>query len=733
MNKNICDNLLIELFCEELPPKNLKNLSEYFGKSIFAGLEKADLLTKESKLINYATPRRLSVKISSVLEQKEDFWIEKKGPAVSLSFDEKGNPSKALIGFAKSCGVEVSELIKVPDENNSNREVMSAKVFVSGTKISEQIVEILNQAIKSLPVAKNMRWGSLKESFVRPVHKIVLMFGSEVIIFSRWNINSGNQSAGHRFLGKAQINIDSADTYEQQLLAEGSIIASFNKRQEKIIDELNRIGNTNGNTWGNPQLNQNLLDEVTALCEFPHILIGEFSSEFLKVPQEALIVSMTQHQKYFPIFDKNGKITANFLMVANIIPAKDKSEIIVKGNERVLRARLSDAKFFYENDCKTKLEDRVTELNKVTYLQDLEISVGNNVCHNPQTDNTNNNLSYNNFKVGGSQGERVKRIIKIAKIIADNLYLNDSKISTDVELSAKLAKADLVSGLVGEFPELQGIAGYYYAINQGLNTDVATAIREHYLPKFSGDILPKTKIGQVVALADKLESIAGIFGIGKIPTGDKDPFGLRRQALGIIRILIEEKIPLDLSIIYGNFSEIFSQTAWKNCQNEVHNFIIERLRNYLKENYPSNLVESVVANNPTYFADIVTRITALKLFLEKPSANSLIVIGKRIRNIIKNQNESNKNINDKLIAEPAEKNLYALIKKHEQNMQEKLAQEKFNENLDLAITFEEPLAKFFDEVIVMTEDINIRNNRLAILQNLDYLINGVGKISEIVI
>jgi len=710
MNSNSnSSTLLVEILTEELPPKNLFNLANHFGNSIFNDLKKYGLLLTDSQLTNFATPRRLALVINNVLANQEDYWINKKGPAIINAYDQNHQPTKALLGFAKSCNLEIDQLGKMKD---GDREIISAKILIKGDTIDKQIKDILENAINALPISKKMRWQNIKDSFVRPVHNITILFGDRIINFEKWNIKSDRITQGHRFLGKKNINILNANSYQNQLEDEGKVIPSFDKRQQIIIEQLDLAAKKINYVWIR---NQQLLDEVTALTEYPVVLAGEFTEEFLKIPAEALIVTMTSHQKYFPVVDKNQKIINRFLVVANIEPAKDNPENIVKGNERVLKARLSDAQFFYENDCKIKLIDRIELLEKVTYLNELNL--------NQKAEK----------KVGGSQAERVNRIVEISKLISQALASQNRQLLQDVILCSKLAKADLVSEIVGEFPELQGIAGSYYALAQGINSHVALAIREHYQPKFSGDNLPETQIGQIVALSDKLETIFSIFGVGKIPTGEKDPYALRRQALGIIRILFEKKLPLDLQIIYQNISDIFANTTWNSCEDEVHNYLLDRLRYYLRDNnFKVSLIESVITSSPTRFDDLFQRLQALKEFINKPEAESLITIGKRIRNILKSVSQLPQ-IDESLFIENSERDLYQCFQKNQNIMIENFNKGDFLKYLQVAISFETPLANFFDQVMVMVENSKLRNNRLSLLNQINQLINKVGNISELVI
>lgn len=705
--------LLIELLTEELPPKNLLALSKSFTDSIVAGLVSAGLCAVDAEVKSYATPRRLGLKVRDVLATQIDRVVEKKGPSVASAYDADGKPTKALIGFATGAGVDVNSLEKVMD---GKREVVMARVQQKGQTLAELLPAMLDQAIKALPVAKSMRWADLNESFVRPVHRITLLFGHYVLHYSRFGITSDRLTQGHRFLGKKDISIPHADDYESLMAGEGAVIADFSERREKILMLLDRAVK-NGNGSDRWQASPALVDEVTALTENPTVIEGSFETHFLQVPQEALIVSMTQHQKYFPVVNADGKITSRFLLVANMPPAESSPHTIRHGNERVLRARLSDAQFFYDTDRKVTLANRGKGLAQVTHLQALTGKDG----------------------LGASLADRVRRITLIAENIAPLLGVDVNA----VRRAAALCKNDLLTGLVGEFPELQGIAGEYYARHDGESADVALAIREHYAPRFSGDVLPSSPIGQVLALADKCEGIASMFGINRAPTGDKDPFALRRAALGMIRMMVELALPLDIALIFANLPKVFAHTAWQERHEGgetialMLGFMQDRLRQYLRDQgHEISLVDAVLAHSPSRFENVLARLSALALFVKTPQAPTLIAMGKRIRNILKQQSDVVKNLsslNKELLPESmaSEKNLFQAVMALQLHINEVRSKQDFSGILNACAPLAEALAKFFDEVMVMDENINLCHQRLALLKLLDQQLNVVGDLGEI--
>jgi glycyl-tRNA synthetase beta chain len=678
--------VLIELFTEELPPKVLEKLGASFAKNIFDQLAKQQFVAADVKFTEFATPRRLGVSIPNVLAVQPQQHIERKGPAVASAYKD-GAPTPALTGFAKSCGVEISALEKMSD---GKQDVFVFRQTKPGANLDTILAGVVEAALKQLPAPKLMRWGNSDVQFMRPVHGLIMMHGSRVIPGEVLELKSGNTTYGHRFLSSGAIIIPSAEQYETTLENKGSVIASFAKRRNKIAAQLK------------PHLAQEadgvLLDEVTALVESPAVYVGTFDPAFLAVPQECLILSMKQHQKYFPITDASGKLQPRFALVSNV-PTITPQEII-HGNERVLRARLSDAQFFYQQDKKTKLADRVEKLGNVVYHNKL-----------------------------GSQLQRVQRLQKLAGEIARKLKAD----AAQAERAAYLCKADLLTDMVGEFPELQGIMGRYYALNDGEPASVADAIQNHYLPKGGGDNLPQDKIAISVALAEKLDTLTGIYGIGLVPTGDKDPFGLRRAALGVLRILIENKLPLDvnelLQLAKGTF---VSNVLADNITLDLHGFMLERLKNYLREkDFAPDEIDAVVSQNPTRMDGVLPRIEAVRAFRALPESASLAAANKRIRNILKKTEANNGVINASLMADAAEKNLFSAMQKLSPQVSAHMQNQHYTGALKELAGVRGEVDKFFDDVMVMHDDIAVRNNRIALLRELDGLMNQVADISKL--
>ena len=546
------DALLIELLTEELPPKALKNLSQHFAATISQGLFDARLIDNAENHTAFATPRRLAVLVPNVKGVQPDIQVVKKGPSVANAL-QNGEPTKALQGFMRSCGAELSALKVV---NDGKQDVYAFEYTQHGKSLAELLGEILQTAVKKLPIPKVMRWGSSTHTFVRPVHNLLVLHGNQTLPVSVLGLDSGNTTLGHRFLSSGEIIINHADEYEKTLLEQGSVIASFNQRKQNIQAALNQLADKHN---ASVAADDSLLEEVTALVEYPIVLQGEFEQHFLGVPQECLILTMQQNQKYFPLLDANGKLTHRFLMVSNMKAANP--EHIIKGNERVLRARLSDAQFFFEQDKKRTLESRLPKLTHVVYHNQL-----------------------------GSQAERIVRLIDISVYVA-------GQIGADVAQTlraAELCKADLVSEMVGEFPELQGIMGHYYALNDGLDNTVALAIEEHYLPRFAGDRLPESLVGTAVALSDKLETLVGIWGIGLKPTGDKDPYGLRRNALGVLRMAMKHNLTVS-DLVQIAFDTFEKGKLADTTVAEILEFMDARLSIMLQNDYAHDEVAAVLA------------------------------------------------------------------------------------------------------------------------------------------
>jgi glycyl-tRNA synthetase beta chain len=707
------DALLIELLTEELPPRSLKSLAGAFGSNLYDYLSGEGLIPVQATEIEvFATPRRIAAIFPNVLDKQEDRPVHKWGPNVAAGIGPDGKPSKALEGFARSCGVPIDRLQRESDGKAERYLYVSMK---AGEPLEHLLADLVGKAIKVLPVSKLMRWGDHQTEFVRPVHGLIMLHGQKVIPGEVLGQSSSNRTRGHRFLSAGALTIDRAQDYGAKLEAKGHVIAGFDKRRDQIAVSLEAQAVGHNAIWfGHRNLSagealkllpgeraelSDLLDEVTALVEWPAVYEGSFDKEFLTVPQECLILSMQQHQKYFPLLDKNtGKLRYQFLIVSNL--ETDDPKNIVKGNERVLRARLSDAKFFYDQDRKTRLADRVERLGNVVYHNKL-----------------------------GSQLERVQRIRKLASSIAEKLGADVEK----TERAAWLLKADLLTDMVGEFPELQGTMGRYYALHDSEDSLVARAIEEHYLPRISGDKLPEDNIGCAVALADKLDTLVGIYGIGLVPTGDKDPFGLRRQALGVLRILSEKSLPLDLVELLGLAKLPFAPgVLHDSVAVDLHGFMLERLRSYLRERgFAQDEIEAVVSQNPTRIDQVVPRLEAVQVFRAMPEAESLASANKRIRNILKKTTVTQTVPDSAVLREPAEKDLFAATSRLTPTISSLWESRDYTEALRQLAGVRREVDTFFDQVMVMTDETVIRNNRLALLSQLERLMNQVADISKL--
>jgi glycyl-tRNA synthetase beta chain len=683
--------LLIELLTEELPPKALARLGRAFGEALTADLAHDDLLGNENKMRWFATPRRLAVQITHVRETAPDKAVEVQGPSVKAGFDPKGNATAALQGFARKNGVAVDAL--------EQRDTPKGKFFVyraltTGTRLETNLDLKVADALKALPIPKLMRWGAGDAEFVRPVHGLVMMHGSRVVSGKVLGLQSTNTTRGHRFLSENPIVIEHADDYERVLRTKGSVIADFGSRRTDI-----EVGLARAATAGARPVHDNgLLDEVTALVEAPSVYEGTFNPEFLEVPQECLVLSMKQHQKYFPLVDPTGKLLPRFLLVSNL--QTDRADNIVHGNERVLRARLSDAKFFYDQDRKVRLEERVPRLAHVVYHNRL-----------------------------GTQLERVERIQRLAGRYARSLE-TDTLLA---ERAAWLAKADLLTDMVGEFPELQGTMGRYYALHDGEPQLVADAIESHYRPRHAGDALPESKVACAVALADKLESLAGLFGVGQQPTGDKDPYALRRQALGVIRILSERDLPLRLSASVEDAFSVFEAVAGvKPAAAELVAFFFDRMRGYFAEaGYSASEVDAVLAVSPDRVDLIRKQLTAVNMFNSLPEAPSLAAANKRIGNILKKAGRVLPDFRTDLLIEAPEKTLAAEFAAARIKADQHFAAQDYAGMLQTLAALKGPVDAFFEGVMVMTDDARLRDNRVALLAQLRDTMNRVADISRL--
>ncbi len=678
-------DLLFELGTEELPPKALKALSDALATNIKANLEANDL--EFTKIENFATPRRLAVIVRELSSSQPDKNVERLGPAVAAAYDADGNAKPAAIGFAKSCGVEVEQLQKIETDKG---ERLGFTIAQKGKALSELVEDIINGALKKLPIPKAMRWGDRNEQFIRPVHWAVLIYGNEVLKASVVGVETNNSSLGHRFMAPEAITFNSASDYVEKLES-SKVIVDYNKRKAMVKSQVEAEAAKLG---GAAQISESLLDEVSSLVEWPVALTGRFDDEFLAVPSECLISSMAEHQKYFHVLDKEGNLLPNFITVANIESSNPQS--IIGGNEKVIRPRLADAKFFFETDKKVKLESHQEHLKKVVFQKDL-----------------------------GSVQDKAERIAKIAKAIAPKLGADEAQ----AERAGLLSKCDLTTNMVGEFDKLQGIMGTYYAEHDGENENVAVAMTEQYLPKFSGDKLAKNPVGQAVAIADRIDTLVGIFGIGQIPKGSKDPFALRRSAIGLIRTLVENNISIDLkdliNIATNNFGNKLSN---KDVENNVFEFVLERFKAwYLEAGVDANTINAVLALKPTTPTDFDSRIKAVQFFQTLQEAESLSAANKRVKNILaKADIEIPNEIESALLIEDEEKSLADKIESSSLGMSK---MESYQDKLAHLASLRDDVDAFFDKVMVNAEDTKIKLNRLAMLKKLQSLFGSVADIS----
>lgn len=693
--------LLVELLTEELPPKALSRLGDAFATAMFNGLSLRALLDEGASFTAYATPRRLAVSIQGVRTSSPDKQIREKVLPVSVALDKEGQPAapltKKLAALAAQAGRESIALSELERASDGKAESFFFTYTAPGQTLASGLQVTLEESIAKLPIPKLMSYQRPSGDtvhFVRPVHGLIAMLDDKVVPLSILGLQSSQATLGHRFLSrKPSLTITSANRYAEILEEEGRVIASYEIRKEKIRAALqSKAGNDH------ILMPEALLDEVSALVEWPVVYECRFDEAFLSVPQECLILTMQTNQKYFAVTDASGKLRSRFLIVSNLETIDPQH--IIGGNERVVRPRLSDAKFFFEQDKKKKLFDRVAGLSSVVYHNKL-----------------------------GSQAQRNERVVAIATSIAESL-------GADIALAkraAQLSKADLLTDMVGEFPELQGIMGTYYARHDGEPDEVAAAIGEHYQPRFAGDALPATRSGTVVAMADKLETLVGIWGIGLAPTGDKDPFALRRHALGILRMLVEQKLPLSLShLLRQAASQFTGNPQFTDPVADVQAFVYDRLRGLLRERgHAQDAVEAVVAQLPDRLDDILERLDAVKIFSALPEAASLAAANKRISNILKKNEGVHGEVQPKLLAEPAEQTLYGAMTETRQAVDQAFAKADFSATLKALAALRDDVDAFFNEVMVMAEDQALRTNRLALLQSLHAMMNRVADISRL--
>ena len=685
--------LLVELLTEELPPKSLLKLANAFRDALITDLEKDGYLPSTSTVRVFATPRRLAVLIDGVVERAPDTEVLVKGPSIKAGLDPNGKPTGALLGFAKKRGVAVEALERISD---GKQEVFAHRDMAKGGLLDTNLELKVEAALKNLPVAKMMRWGSGEAEFVRPVHGLVMLHGDRIVPGRVLGIESGRTTRGHRFMGKGEIALANSGEYETRLAAEGRVIADFAARRAEIERLLLAAAGAQGAGLGEYG---DLLEEVTALVEHPSVYVGAFDPAFLDVPQECLILTMRQNQKYFPLFDAAGRLVPKFLVVSNMQVTDPRH--IVDGNQRVVRPRLEDARFFYNQDRRQRLEERVPRLGRMVYHNKL-----------------------------GSQLERVERIQLLAGAIARQLGAD----AGHAERAAWLSKADLLTGMVGEFPELQGVMGRYYACHDGESPQVADAIEAHYRPRYAGDTLPAGLVAASVALADKLDTLVGIFGIGLAPSGDKDPFALRRHALGVVRILAELGLPLELDALIKLTRDQFRNTKIADgVAADTFVFVLERLRGYLRElGYTANEIEAVVSLLPKRIDQVRPRLDAVRAFAKLPEAESLAAANKRIRNILHKSAPAGDGIfRESRLAAAEEKTLYDAFTRIDKAASAHLGEGRYAEALASLAALKTPVDAFFDGVMVNVEDTELRNNRLLLLTQLNAAMNRVADISKL--
>ncbi|MFN3234847.1 MAG: glycine--tRNA ligase subunit beta [Gammaproteobacteria bacterium] len=686
-------DFLVEIQTEELPPKMLRGLSIAFEKYLVHGLHGAHLIFEESRC--FAAPRRLAVYVKKLSAHQPNQTQERKGPAVQAAYDDKGKPLPAAVGFAKSCGVEIDDLTTIKTDKG---EWLYYKKQIPGKQTPDLLLDIVKRALDQLPIKRRMRWGSHQESFVRPVHSVVMMFDSKVIEGRLFDITIDEITYGHRFLSRGHIALRSPAAYEEQLENEGFVIVDFEKRKALIRDQIESLLREKWEGEFKAVVDEDLLDEVTSLVEWPVAMVGEFDKKFLKVPKECLVSAMQDHQKSFPVVDDKQALQPYFIFISNIV--SEKPEEVVKGNEYVMRARLSDAAFFYEMDCKAPLVECVEKLRSITDQEKL-----------------------------GSLYDKTKRLQAIAKNIAPLVNANKK----NAERAAFLCKADLVTDMVGEFPELQGIMGSYLAKRDGEDDAVAEAIREHYLPRFSGDILPESDEGLALTLADRLDTLVGLYALHGAPTGDKDPFGLRRAALGVIRVLIEKSLSLRLSELITIAMAVFPEKLIKpSLGDEIKSFCIDRFRSYAFDQAMTpdvfTAVEHLGIDAP--FSAFM-RMQAVKHFKTLPEAQALAAANKRVSNILVKQASDFKesHIDKKLFETDIEKALASAIAEKEKSIQPLLSDGDYQEALISLATLRSDVDAFFDQVMVMVEDDKVRKNRLGLLLQLRQLFLQVADIA----
>ncbi|MGR6660577.1 glycine--tRNA ligase subunit beta [Avibacterium paragallinarum] len=679
---------LAEIGTEELPPKALKKLAVAFKDNVEQELTQASLAFDAVEW--FASPRRLAVKVLGVAEGQPSKEVEKRGPAVAAAFDAEGKPTKAAEGWARGCGISVDQAERLVTDKG---EWLIHRAVIEGQPTKNLLLGIISNALAKLPIPKTMRWGDKSEQFVRPVHTVTLLFGDELIEGEILGVASGKTIRGHRFLGEQEFNIDNADQYPEILEQKGSVIADFERRKAIILENSQQKATALG---GVADIEESLLDEVTALVEFPNVLTAKFEERFLAVPAEALVYTMKGDQKYFPIYDKNGKLLPHFIFVSNINPQDPTA--IIEGNEKVVRPRLTDAEFFFKTDLKQRLEDNLPRLKTVLFQQQL-----------------------------GTLFDKTKRIEKLSGEIAAQIGADVAK----AERAGLLSKCDLMTNMVFEFTDTQGVMGMHYARHDGEDEEVAVALNEQYMPRFAGDELPHSLVACAVALADKLDTLTGIFGIGQHPKGDKDPFALRRAALGVLRIIVEKKLPLDLTDLVKKSTALFGDKLTNsNVVDYVVDFMLGRFRAwYQEEGIAVDVIQAVLARRPTRPADFDARVRAVAHFRTLDAAEALAAANKRVSNILAKAEGEIGEIHLDRCVEPEEKALAESVLALQSEVQPLIAKGDYVAVLDKLANLRQPVDNFFEKVMVNAEDPQLRQNRLAIFKTLQGLFLQVADIS----
>ncbi len=669
------DNLLIELGTEELPPTALRTLGESFAQQFEQALSGAEL--DFGSVSWFAAPRRLAVYVSALAESQSDKVVEKRGPAVSAAFDDNGEPTKAALGWARGNGIDVSDAQRLKTDKG---EWLLHKASVQGQPVSALLEALLNQAISKLPIPKPMRWGNSSTQFIRPVHTLTVLYGSEVINISALGLTSGREMLGHRFHGEPRFDLEHADNYATSLKAH-YVLADFTARKDTVKQQLDSAADALNLT---PDFDDSLLEEIASLVEWPVVMQASFDKAFLDVPKEALIYTMKDDQKYVPLLNADGSLANTFLFVSNI-DSRDPGQVI-EGNEKVIRPRLADAEFFYTSDKKQSLESRLAQLDSVLFQKQL-----------------------------GTLKEKSQRIADLAGYIAASIDA-DSALAKRAGL---LSKADLMTNMVMEFPEVQGVMGMYYAQNDGEPQPVAQALYEQYLPRYAGDSLPTEKVSISVALADKLDTLVGIFGIGQLPKGDKDPFALRRAAIGMLRIIVANNLSVDLNALVAKAIDVYgAKLSNADCHDQVVDFVLGRFVSLLQDDGVSiDVIQAVSARRPTAPADYAARIEAVSAFKQLEQAEALAAANKRVANILSKQNVAldNTTVDTGLLQQEEEQSLYEALKAVQSDVELASANQHYTQALKALATLREVVDNFFDNVMVMADDDAVRQNRLSLL------------------